>query len=1505
MDRLTRAQILEALSSAGVIPPATASISQLRTLYEATLPETSVNPQNSDNSAPLDPSEETDNADSDENLQLTLERLEKRKKILLLQKEIAALEQDNQASMRPARVDFSDIEHSIQKFSGSDSYGIRKWIADFEDVVTSFGCDERFKLLCARRLMTGTAKIFLRTITIQSWEQLKAALLEEFGRRKEDFEIYDKLRSRIKRPDESYQQYVLIMQEYAMNLDISEQVLIEFIILGLRDSSSNVALLYGAKNIADLKTLLVKYERLRSKAIMTPPTTRASATTASTRTSATSARTPITSASGRTSTSADGTLLTKTPLDQIRCFNCSKLGHFSSECPKEKRPIGSCFNCASLEHVYRNCPSRKQVGAATSDIQPPEPNDIEDDVDDIAQALSATQMVSVAISLGNCKYTQFLNCNSLLDTGSPASFIHQSKLPSDLQKGELKYSNLKGLGNTKLYTYGRIKCRLRLANREEEVHFLVIPDNVIPIPLLIGRDILKQFNVHLSAFCPKKFSIKKMNSIEINPEFNLPSSSYFLDVCAYKPSELRKIASSYAENNPLNIRTSNRLEHLTKTNIPGKLCEHFNKKLDLSDSLGQCEPFVGLGLNGNGIQIEPVVLAENNIFAIDIDNLQDELLIEPTLSLDKKRELECIVKQDYMNSSVTPKPPNYEMEIRLTSDTPFHHLPRRLSYKEKSEVRDIVRNLLDEGIVRPSNSPYASPIVLVKKKSGETRMCVDYRTLNKLTVRDNFPIPLIEDCLEYLANKKYFTILDLRSGFHHVKMADSSARFTSFVTPSGQYEYIRMPFGLKNAPSVFQRYISQIFRTFTDNNEIVVYFDDILIASENFEDHKKLLSRVLCCCAENGLQLKMSKCHFAYLELEYLGYSVSKEGIRPGESHVKAIKNYPVPKNVKQLQSYFGLCSYFRRFVPSFSRIGRPLQRLLSKNVRFVFDSECMSAFNQLREALISAPVLSIYDPTRETELHCDASSLGYGAVLLQKQDDNKFHPTAYFSKSTTSAESKYHSFELETLAIIYALRRFRVYLEGIPFKIVTDCSSLTLTLNKKTVNPRIARWALELENYNYTVQHRSGVNMNHVDALSRCYTVAVVDSEDIDFQLRATQSRDPIILELKQKLSNAEDKLYEMKDGIIFRKNPRNQLLMYVPSEMESNLIRHIHEKIGHLGVTKCYEQLKMHYWFPNMMNKVEKFIQNCIRCIMYSAPARTNQRNLYNIPKEPIPFHTLHLDHFGPLPSLQSKRKHILVVVDAFTKFVKLYPVVSTSTKEVCASLNKYFEYYSRPSRIITDRGSAFTSLEFSNYLLERNITHVKVAVASPQANGQVERVNRTLTGILSKLSESLQHSDWVKQLAQVEFALNNTVSRSIQTTPSKLLFGIDQKGIIVDRLTEFLEDKNVNQVQRNLDVIREHAYSSIKKSQDANLRQFDEHHIPAKTYEVGEYVVIKNTDTTIGKNKKLIPKFKGPYVVHKVLPNDRYVIRDIEDCPITQLPYDGVIEACNIRKWVKIPS
>lgn len=268
---------------------------------------------------------------------------------------------------------------------------------------------------------------------------------------------------------------------------------------------------------------------------------------------------------------------------------------------------------------------------------------------------------------------------------------------------------------------------------------------------------------------------------------------------------------------------------------------------------------------------------------------------------------------------------------------------------------------------------------------------------------------------------------------------------------------------------------------------------------------------------------------------------------------------------------------------------------------------------------------------------------------------------------------------------------------------------------------------------------------------------------------------------------------------------------------------------------------------------------------------------------------------------PALISKRKHVLVVVDAFTKYVKLYPTNSTSTREVTAALEKYFVYYSRPRRIITDRGTCFTSSEFDLFLSERNVCHTKVATASPQANGQVERVNRVLKSMLGKLSEPLNHADWSKRLLQVEAAMNNSVHSIIKQTPSKLLFGVEQRGDFIDELTEYLDAEKISDCCRDLEKVRAESLTLIERSQDYSSNRAIESYRPAKQYSVGDYVVIRNVDTVIGTNKKLIPKYRGPYVVHKLLGHDRYVIRDVENCQLTQLPYDGVVEANKIRRWL----
>jgi hypothetical protein len=252
------------------------------------------------------------------------------------------------------------------------------------------------------------------------------------------------------------------------------------------------------------------------------------------------------------------------------------------------------------------------------------------------------------------------------------------------------------------------------------------------------------------------------------------------------------------------------------------------------------------------------------------------------------------------------------MNIDLENTTPIFSRPRRLSFAEKNKLRDIIKGLAEEGIIRPSDSEYASPIVLVKKKSGEMRMCVDYRSLNKVTKRDNHPIPLIDDCIDYLANKDIFSLLDLKSGFHQVEMGKNSIKYTSFVTPDGQWEFTKMPFGLKNAPSVFQRYINKIFRDFIDEGRIKIYLDDLLLGTKTIEEHLELLAQILQRLSEYGLKLQMNKCKFACDEIEYLGFIVSKDGIRPGREKTIAIEKFPVPKNSKEVHSFIGLCGYFR-----------------------------------------------------------------------------------------------------------------------------------------------------------------------------------------------------------------------------------------------------------------------------------------------------------------------------------------------------------------------------------------------------------------------------------------------------------------------------------------------------------------------------------------------------------------------------------------------------------------
>ncbi|GBM70489.1 Retrovirus-related Pol polyprotein from transposon 297 [Araneus ventricosus] len=413
----------------------------------------------------------------------------------------------------------------------------------------------------------------------------------------------------------------------------------------------------------------------------------------------------------------------------------------------------------------------------------------------------------------------------------------------------------------------------------------------------------------------------------------------------------------------------------------------------------------------------------------------------------KIHDFKCNADIYVVENNVTSYDVIVGMNVLMQGET-----PRRLPFSEKKIVQTQVAEWLEQGIVEPCSSEYSIPVVIVRKNDGTPRVCIDYRKLNKVIVKDRFPLPLIEDILDRLIGSRVFSTIDLKNAFFHVDVNKDSRKYTSFVTHEGQYQFFKVPFVFCNPPAVFQRYINTIFRPLINDGVVLPYLDDIIILSSSFEEGIERVERVLSIASEYGLEINFNKSHFLKKRIEFLGHVVEDGKIFPSTLKTKALLNFPEPANLKQIHSFLGLTGYFRKFIPKYSTIARPLSDLLKKDRKFKFGEEERISFNQLKLMLAEKPVLRIYNPNYETELQTDASLEGYRAILMQKSPDAKnFHPTYYMSKETTDAEKEYSSYELEALAVIEAVKKFRVYLLGIPFKIVTDCSALEKTMQKKT----------------------------------------------------------------------------------------------------------------------------------------------------------------------------------------------------------------------------------------------------------------------------------------------------------------------------------------------------------------------------------------------------------------------------------------------------------------------
>lgn len=844
---------------------------------------------------------------------------------------------------------------------------------------------------------------------------------------------------------------------------------------------------------------------------------------------------------------------------------------------------------------------------------------------------------------------------------------------------------------------------------------------------------------------------------------------------------------------------------------------------------------------------------------------------------------------DYKPTDETKKS-NVELRIILTDEAPIYQSPRRLSPLEADVLNKQIEDWLKTGIIKPSKSDFACPTVLAHKKDGNYRVCIDYRRINKKIIKERFPLPLIEDQIDKLKEAQIFTSLDLKNGFLHVDVNKDSQKYTSFVTPKAQFEFIKMPFGLCTAPSVFQRFINDIFHDYINDGTVLAYLDDLIIPARTEEEALTKLKEIMKRAEEFGLQFNWKKCHFFKKEIEYLGYIVKDNKVRPSKEKIKAVSNFKKPNNIKSMQSFLGLTGYFRKFIRNYSLIAKPMTDMLKKDAVFNFDERCEEAFLKLKEILTSSPVLRIYNPDMETEVHTDASADGYGAVLLQRcPKDNQLHPVHYMSKKTTPSERKYHSYYLEILAIVEAIKKFRVYLQGIHFKIITDCSALTMTLQKKDLPPRVARWALLLEEYDYKIEHRPGSSMKHADALSR-YPVWILT--ETTARLKRAQDGDENIQLIKRILLKEPYQNYVLQNDILYKEKNGNKMIV-VPKKMQTEIIRKNHER-GHFGIVKTEELINREYFIENLQTKIKKVIDNCVECILVSHKRGKKEGLLNPIPKGDVPLATYHIDHLGPLTSTNKNYKYILTVVDAFTKFTWIYPVKTLTTEETISKLELQQQSFGSPERIITDRNAAFTSNDFKDYCQNESITQYLITTGQPRGNGQVERIHQIIISVLSKLSAD-DPTKWYRKVSNVQRCLNGTYQRSIGMTPFELMFGVKIKDKD-DELMKIIEEENIERMNENRLELREKAKESIRKIQEENKKSFNRKRKQAISYEVGHLVAIKKTQFSQGS--KLYPKYLGPYEVTMKKRNDRYAVRKIGN---SEGPINTTSSADFMKPWV----
>ncbi|EYC44211.1 hypothetical protein Y032_0468g2007 [Ancylostoma ceylanicum] len=861
-----------------------------------------------------------------------------------------------------------------------------------------------------------------------------------------------------------------------------------------------------------------------------------------------------------------------------------------------------------------------------------------------------------------------------------------------------------------------------------------------------------------------------------------------------------------------------------------------------------------------------------------------------------------------------------EMNIDTGESSPIRLKARPVPLAVRQKLKDMLEDLQRRNIIERSKSDWAFPIVLVEKKDGSLRLCVDYRELNKRIKQDSYPLPTVEAVLQSLAGKKFFSTLDMCSGYWQIPLSKEAKEKSAFTTPEGLFQFTVTPFGLSTSPPVFQRMMDMVLYDLT-GSEVFCYIDDIIICTHTRERHLELLREICQRMRDAGLKLKAQKCVLLQTQVSFLGHLIDANGLHMDPRKVEVIKNYPTPTNIKQLRTFLGMASFYRKFCLGFSKQTSCLFALTSAKVKWSWDEEHNRAFEKVKKMISSGPVLSQPDiekarsGERPFKIFTDASTYGLGAVLSQDGDDGQLHPLFFASKALTKAERRYHVTDLEALAVVFAVRRFHMFIYGLPVVVMTDHQPLTALFKRKNVSARVLRWSLELQRYNLEVRYVKGKANAVADALSRGVAhleeeepleglgeavVNEIRAEESSKWLKELEADDQFAEIIKLLRKNDLDGTVRLKgsntpvrisdfildNGDLKMYQDDGTLVYVVPKEKRREVFLESHEGTfaGHFGPQRLLKKLRKQVFWPGMAKDIMKWSQECQKCFV------SNPRQAIVPPLKPIstarPYELIGVDVLELGPTRNGNR-YAVTVIDHFSKWAAAYPVADKSAETIAKVLFQRWvaEGCRYPKAIISDKGGEFENKVMDELTTVMKIDHKFTKGYNPRENGITERLNGTIVAMLRR--STVVPVEWDERLPFCMMAYNMTPHRATGESPYFILHGMDPEfpsSIIPNGgITWYSMDKSMDEYKTAIlqsmaevhDRVKEHnerTRARMKRDYDAK-NEVD----PSRHPKVGDRVyVVAPAEKSKCAHPKLVSEWMGPFRVLQISENSALVAR-----------------------------